>query len=73
MNEQMVNPQPKAWLCESSDGVNCDAVVSEHARDVYARLGRTITPLYTMSQRLIDWNAQNSGGVGDPMNACNGE
>ena len=34
-----------AWLCVSSDGSLSDAVVTEHARDTYARMGRTITPL----------------------------
>lgn len=35
---------PVAWLC-TTDGA-CDAVVTDHARETYARCGRTIHPLY---------------------------
>ena len=44
MSEQ-IKDGAVAWLCESRDGYNCDAVTTSHARDTYANAGRKITPL----------------------------
>ena len=39
-----------AWLCDACDGKNKDATASEFARNVYAKAGRAIIPLYTHPQ-----------------------
>jgi regulator of replication initiation timing len=49
--EPLREQEPVAWLCET-DG-NVDAVVTEHAKETYAKCGRKITPLYTAPQPAI--------------------
>lgn len=53
-----------AWLCSTPDGVTVNVTASEHARNDYARFGRTITPLYTHpAVRAVDVDAAFSDGV----------
>jgi regulator of replication initiation timing len=72
--------EPVAWLCET-DG-NVDAVVTEHAKETYAKCGRKITPLYTAPPPAIpesrvpeaispgDWPGDPTPAFADGWNAC---
>lgn len=49
MSKDMSSDKVVAWLCDAGDGQNIDAVATEHGRDTYARMRRTITPLVPLS------------------------